>query len=204
MSDWRVDETPGGLRLSQVIRRALGSEELTWADLLYRKLARVQVYAIYFPSRFDLAADATAKNALESFGRQTAASTSVNFWDPTDPEFSRALTFFDVESPPALVLAKGLLADVKGSAYLDKDSLYTITITDRMVLGDREQLASAINSAHEVLVRGDPKEMAQYVRDRAVTSLLTAITRLAGGLRDEILRCKPKIGLPGGISIQLG
>jgi hypothetical protein len=185
-----------------VVRRQLASEELTWADLLRFKLSRVAVYALYFPSRFDLPVDVAARGALEVFGKQTGGSTSVNFWDATDPEFSRALKFFDLEAPPAVVLATGLKP--KAERPPDRADVYAIAISDPAVLGDREQLARAVNSAHEVLVRGDPKEITGYLRQRAAGSLLTAIARIAGRLRDEVLRFKPKFQLPGGVSIQVG
>ena len=51
---WRLQDTPDGLRLNRVVRRALGSAALTWGDLLASRLSQVQVYALYFPSRFDL------------------------------------------------------------------------------------------------------------------------------------------------------
>ena len=48
MNAWQVEETPEGLKLARPTRRTFGSERFTWADLLYRKLALVQVYVIYF------------------------------------------------------------------------------------------------------------------------------------------------------------
>ena len=202
MATWKVEDSAGGLRLSPVTRRGLGSRELTWADLLHLELSAVRVYSLYFPSRFDLEVDSAAKAALESFGRQTGVDTSVDFWDPTDPEFSRALSFFDLGAPPALVLAAGLKSE--GKRELDRANIYAIAITDSKVLSDRERLASAVNSAHEVLVRGDPQEIAGYVRGRAVVSLIAAIGRISERLRDEFLRFKPKFQLPGGISVQVG
>ena len=91
MTEWRVEELPGGLRLTPVSRRGLGSEELTWADLLYFQLAASTVLLLYFPSRFGLEVDTLAHEALTVFARATGTDTLVNFWDPTDPEFSRAL-----------------------------------------------------------------------------------------------------------------
>ena len=204
---WRVEDTATGVRLSPVPGlgspvRGLGSAELTWADLLLSKLSTTRVYALDFTSRFDIPVDAAARGALESFGRQTGKGTSVDIWDPTDPEFSRALAFFDLEAPPALVLAIGLRA--KPRRDLDREDLYAIAITDPQTLGDRERLASAVNAAHEVLVRGDPKEITGLVRQRAVSSLLATVGRLAERVRDEILKFKPKFQLPGGVSVQVG
>src|SRR4051794_18713606 len=107
MSSWRLEEGSEGLRLAPVVQRTLGSEEFTWADLLYRRLSTVQVFVLCFPSRFDLLSDAVAKTSLQAFGQRTGPGTSINFWDPTDPEFSRALAIFDVTAPPATVLVGG-------------------------------------------------------------------------------------------------
>jgi hypothetical protein len=202
VSEWRIEETSNGLRLAPIIRRKLGAEDLTWADLLHSRISSVQVYVLYFPSRFDLDVDAAAKSALESFGRLTGLSTSVSFWDPTDPEFSQALAFFDMKAPPALVLVRGLKAN--GRRTLARADLYAIAITDPQTLCNRERLAAAVNSAHEVLVGGDPKEIAGYVRERAAVSLLAALGRIGGALRDQIVKCKPEFQLPGGIAISLG
>lgn len=202
MKEWRVDEGPNGLRLSSVTRRALGAEQLTWADLLLTRLSAVQVYVLYFPSRFDLELDSAVQAALRIFGRQTGPGTSVNFWDPADPEFSRALAFFSVDAPPALVLATGLKA--RGRRRLARGDLYAIIVADPKVLGDREHLAAAVNGTHEVLLRGDPGEIARHVRERAASSLLATIGSIAERLRDELVRLKPRFQLPGGVSIQVG
>lgn len=202
MKAWRVEVGPNGLRLTPVTRRALGPERLTWSDLLLTRLSTVQVYVLYFPSRFDLELDAAAQSALQAFGRQTGPGTSVNFWDPADPEFSRALAFFSVDSPPALVLAAGLKA--RGRRRLDPANLYAIVIVDQKVLGDRERLAAAVNGTHEVLLRGDASEISRHVRERAASSLLATVGSIAERLRDELLRLKPKFQLPGGVSIQVG
>jgi hypothetical protein len=200
---WRVSRAGSGLRLERVVRRALGSSEFTWADLLVRELAQVRVYAIYFPSRFDLAVDTTASAALTAFGQRTGAGTSVNFWDPGDAEFSRALSFFGLSSPPALVFATGLM--VQGARAFGCDpNVYSIAVTDPEVLGDRERLAAAANTVHEVIARGNPDDIARYVRSQDNASLLDALGRVAAAVRDEILRLKPKVGLPGGFAVQLG
>jgi hypothetical protein len=202
MPAWTVNESDDGLRLASVPVRSLGSSEFTWADLLFFKLSGAQVYTLYFPSRFDLAFDGTVKTNLTTFGQQTGKGTSVNFWDPTDPEFSRALTFFDLEAPPAVVLASGMR--VKGKKTLDRAHMYAISFTDRRILEDRERLADAVNTAHEVLVRGDPAEIAGYVRQRAAASVLDAMGRIGAAVRDQILKLKPKVQIPGGASLQLG
>ena len=202
MTEWRVEESPDGLRLAAVTRRGLGSEELTWAELLYLQLAASTVLVLYFPSRFGLSVDTLAHEALTVFARATGTDTLVNFWDPTDPEFSRALALFDVAAPPALVLARGL--KLRGKRTLDRAHLYAISVTEPDVLRDRERLASAVNAAHEVLARGDAAEISGYLRMRAVGSLLQALGRLGGSVADGLVRLKPKVSLPGGPSIQLG
>ena len=53
--------------------------------------------------------------------------------------------------------------------------MYAITIVDPKVLRDRDRLASAVNSAHEVLMRGDAAAIAQYVRNQDRDSLLATI-----------------------------
>jgi hypothetical protein len=141
------------------------------------------VYVIYFPSRFDLPVDAKATAALRSFGERTGSGTSVNVWDPTDPEFSRALHLFGVISPPGVVLAGGSKRVPTSSHPLDPGDLYAISFTDPFVLEDAERLASAVNSAHEVLARGDPREITRYVRAQAASALLTTLGNIASGLR---------------------
>jgi hypothetical protein len=204
LSNWRVEESAGGLRLSRRVVRSLGSEEYTWADLLYQHLASVQVYVLYFPSRFDLPVDTDVHTALTTFGQQIGTRTSVNFWDAADPEFGTALAFFQLTAPPALVLATGRARTGRKSAVPEPDNLFSIAITDSGILADREQLASAVNSAHDVLLRGDRREITNYVRTHDVQKLLEALATIAGTLRDEFLKFRPKVGLPGGISLQLG
>jgi hypothetical protein len=82
--------------------------------------------------------------------------------------------------------------------------MYAISFTDRRILEDRERLADAVNTAHEVLVRGDPAEIAGYVRQRAAASVLDAMGRIGAAVRDQILKLKPKVQIPGGASLQLG
>ena len=202
MTEWRVEESPEGLRLAPVTRRSLGSEELTWADLLYFQLAASTVFVLYFPSRFGLEVDTLAHQALTTFASATGTDTLVNFWDPTDPEFSRALALFDVASPPALVLARGL--KLRGTRTLDRANLYAISVSEPNVLADRDRPAAAVNAAHEVLARGDPAEISGYLRLRAMSSLLQALGRLGSSVADGLIRLKPKVSLPGGPSIQLG
>ena len=204
MNAWQVEETPEGLKLARPTRRAFGSEHFSWADLLYQKLAPVQVYVIYFPSRFNLDMDTTVMKALRTFGDNTGPGTSVNFWDPKDPEFGKALELFHLQSPPALVLATGLKVQGIEPYGPDKAHLYTITITNHEVLSNQEQLAAAVNTSHDILVRGNPKEITAYIRKNALQSLLEVIARIAGGVRDEILKFKPTFTLPGGVSIQVG
>jgi hypothetical protein len=198
---WRLRRTPTGLRLGQL--RSFGTDAFTWADLLRGPLGPVRVYALYFPSRFDLPVDAAATESLRVFGRATSANTSVDFWDPQDEHFSVALELFGLRSPPALVLTTGLQAQRPADADRS-DSLYCMSFADATVLGDRERLASAVNIAHEVLMRCDSKELAGYIRGRKIRALLTAIGRGAGAVQSELIKLHPKFGLPGGFSIELG
>ena len=143
--------------------------------------------------------------ALATFGNLTGVATSVNFWDPTDPEFVQALALFDVQAPPALVLAGGVRPERKADPPpLDPADLYAICITEPTVLGDATRLAAAVNSAHEVLMRGNPKEITGYLRQQAAASLLAAVGRIASEVRDQILALRPKFLLPGGASLQIG
>ena len=195
MVRWRLRQTESGLRLGRL--RHLGSGAFTWADLLASTLGDVQVYVLYFPSRFRLPVDATVAESLRHFGLATPRTTSVNLWDPTDEHFSAALGLFGLRNPPALVLITGLPND---AAELP----YCISFSDPEVLGDRASLASAVNIAHEVLTRLDRAEVASYIRGQKIKALLTAIGRSAGTFRDEVVRLHPKFSLPGGFSIELG
>ena len=163
----------------------------------------MRVFVLYFPSRFDLAADQHAEESLRAFGEQTGATTSVNFWDSTDAQFEHALAMFDVKTPPALVVASGTSSD-PGDVPADRDKLYSIVFTDTAVLSDRARLAEAVNTAQQVLMRGDQAEIAGYLRARAASQVLSAVGSIAGELRDGLLRLRPKLGLPGGVSIQIG
>jgi len=204
MTGWRVDATESGLRLAPVVRRALGSEELSSAELLYTQLSSAKAFCLYFPSRFDLRVDDAATQALRVFGTRTSADTLVDFWDPTDPEFSRALALFGVNAPPALILMAGLR--LKGATITGPDGaqLYSISITDPAVLADPERLAHATNAAYEVVVRGDPGQIAGFLRKRAAVALLEEIGRLSKNARDQLVLLKPKFGLPGGLSVEIG
>jgi hypothetical protein len=201
---WRLRRTETGLRLGQV--RSFGTEKFTWADLLRVPLAAVRVYALYFPSRFDLPVDAAASESLRLFGDATSERTSVDFWDPRDLHYSEALGLFGLRNPPALVLATGLQvhAAEAADAPVRPELLYCIAFADPAVLSDRPRMAAAVNIAHEILVRCDSKEIASYVRGRKVTALLAAIGRGAGVARDELVKLHPTFGLPGGFSVELG
>lgn len=181
----------------------MGSGKFTWADLLGDGLADVHMFALYFPSRFDLPVDAAATEALRAFGAATPKSTSVDFWDPTDEHFSVALDLFGLRTPPAMVLVTGLREHASGGAG-EADSLYCISLSDTAILSDRAKLASAVNIVYEVLVRCDRAEIVSYIRGRKIKDLLAAIGRGAGAVRDEIIRLHPKFSLPGGFSIELG
>jgi hypothetical protein len=204
MTSWRVDKGPSGLRLAPVVRRALGSEAMTWTELLYGELNAVHVYCLYFPSRFDLPVDGVATESLRTFAAHTGTDTMVDLWDPTDPEFGQALALFGLDAPPALVFVAGLR--LKGALLTSPQgtNLYAIAIHDAAVLGDRERLAAATNAAHEVVRRSDPRELAGYLRKQSATALLEGLGKLSGGVGEQILRLKPKFMLPGGISLQLG
>ncbi len=203
MPTWRLENNEDSLRLSPVTYRGLGSQAQTWADLFARQLEDVRVFVLFFPSRFDTETDAVAMDTLRSFGTHTGAATSVRFWDPTDDEFSRALALFDMKAPPALVLIPGV--QLKGVLADSGDlNVYSLTITDEAILANRAQLERAVNTAHEVVLRGDPAELSTYTRRRAAASILGAIGQISAALRDELIKLKPKISLPGGVGIQIG
>lgn len=204
MKRWKLVETDGGLRMVEVALRAMGEERFTWAHLLYGKLGHVKVGVFFFPSRFETEADKKTIDALRAFGRNTAATTSVNVWDTTDPAFEHALELFGLKTVPAVVLATGLEVDGLEPRGPDKTSLYSITPDISSALSDPARFQSAINSAHEVLVRSDPKEIAACIKAQAPGSIVSAIGKIAARIRDEILKWKPKFGLPGGVSVQVG
>jgi hypothetical protein len=162
------------------------------------------VYVVYFPSRFNLAVDKTVIDTLRTFGTNTGPSTSVNVWDTRDPNFGKALELFDIQSPPALVLATGLqLKDIDPRGP-NKANFYTITITNVDVLSSSDKLPRSLNIAHDILVRGNPKEITSHLRTNALHSLLQTIAKVARVASDEIVKLKPKFQLPDGSSIQLG
>ena len=202
MEKWTVEETNGELRLAPL--RSLGSDRFTWAHLLYGRLGQVQVYIIYFPSRFDLAVDTTVIDTLRTFGTNTGSSTSVNVWDTRDPNFGKALDLFSIKSPPAMVFATGLQLKDIDPLGPDKANIYTLTITRMDVLSNSDELPRSINIAHDILVRGNPKEITSYLRTNALHSLLQVIANVARVASDEIIKLKPKFQLPDGSSIQLG
>jgi hypothetical protein len=201
-STWAVQSTSTGLRLVSVSVRAVGSTALTWASLLNTRLSNVRVYVVYFPSRFDLDVDANAAAALNTFARQTSDQTSVNTWDPTDPNMDEALALFDITRSPALVLATGLKKH--GKQLRNLTSLYAVTITDPAVLADHEKLARVVNSAHEVLMCGDADAIARYLRTRDRESILASVASFGHYLIEQAATLHPKLQLPGGVSLQLG
>ncbi|MGE3799090.1 MAG: hypothetical protein AB7G88_14770, partial [Thermomicrobiales bacterium] len=156
MGTWQVLEGDNGLRMDEVRTRAPGSDKLTWAGLFGTFLEPVRAYVLYFPSRFELPVDEVATKALSAFGRNTPASTSVNFWDGTDPEFGRVLALFRVESPPVLVFAAGGQLQAVAQGALDPGQLWAAVLTDQGVLSDQARLAPAANALHELVVRSDP------------------------------------------------
>lgn len=205
METWRLEETDNGLRLKQEDkRREKGSERFTWAELLYGKLALVKVYAIYFPSRFDLPVDNQAMDALKVFGKNTGPDTSVNFWDTTDPEFIKALELFKLNTIPALVLARGLKFNNMVPQGPTKADLYTIVIADTDLLSKSERLAYAVNAAHQILIGSNPQEISNYIHTQNAKALLESIGKIASSLLKEIRKFKLTFQLPGGVSLQLG
>jgi hypothetical protein len=205
---WDIEQRDSIMRLRPrslpSTQRAMGSERFTWADLLYEQLRPVQVFVLYFPSRFDRGVDAQVRGTLEVFGRETPPSTSVNFWDTTDPDYSSALAFFHLPSPPALVLATGQVVARGRRPARDVEHLYSIALTDPQLLGDKERLVAAINRVHEVLIRADRGEITRYLVAQDAEHLLALLGRLGSGLVDVLVKLKPKLALPGGSSIQLG
>jgi len=204
MSKWQVQEGDSGLRLEKESTRAPGSDKLTWVDLFGTFLKPVEAYVLYFPSRFDLPVDEAAWKSLTAFGRNTPATTSVNSWDGADPEFGRVLALFTDDAPPALVFAAGGKLQAVAERTVDPSQLWAAVLTDQSVLSDPVQLAPAANALHELVVGSDPAQIANYVREQKKDALLEAIGQKAGSVRDQILKLKPKLMLPGGISIQLG
>ena len=202
IAKWSVEEINGVLRLAPL--RALGLDRFTWAHLLYGRLSQVQVYVLYFPSRFDLSVDKTAIDTLRTFGTNTGPGTSVDIWDTKDPNFGKALELFDIKSPPALVLVTGLQLKEIDPLGPDKANIYTLTITNMDVLGSSDKLPLSINIAYDILVRGNPREITSYLRTNALHTLLQVIAKVAGVASDEIVKLKPKFQLPDGSSIQLG
>jgi hypothetical protein len=204
MNNWKLIESATGLRMEPAALRAMGDEQFTWAHLLYGKLGNVRVGIFYFPSRFNTAADNAVIEALRSFGQNTGTATSVNIWDTTDPAFDHALELFDLKTVPAVVLATGLLVDGIQPRGPDKTPLYSVVLNDAALLSNAARFQAAVNGAHEVLTCSNPKEIAGYIRSRKAASILDAIGKVAAHVRDEILKWKPKFGLPGGVSVQVG
>jgi hypothetical protein len=202
--NWKFVETDKGARMEQAALRAMGEEQFTWAHLLYGKLATVRVGLFYFPSRFDTDTDRAVIEALRAFGQNTGADTSVNIWDPTDPAFEHALELFGLKAVPAVVLVTGLQVPGLQPRGPTETPLYSIIVDQPGVLSDAGPFQSVINSAHEVLVRANPKEIAAYIRAQKAGSILSAIGKIASHLREEILKWKLKLGLPGGVSVQIG
>jgi len=204
VKNWELVEGSEGLKMVSKPLRAMGDEEFTWAHLLYGKLGTVELGVFYFPSRFDTDVDESVIKALRTFGNNSGAATSVNIWDTKDPAFDQALSLFNLKTVPAVVLATGL--EVKGMQQRGpvKTPLYSIILSDPATLSDITQFQTAINSAHEVLARSDPKEITGDLRAQTPNAILEAIGKIGAKIRDEILKWKPKFGLPGGVSVQVG
>jgi hypothetical protein len=206
MGAWSLGGQSDGLRLIKPtdVRRSFGDETFTWAKLIYAKLAPIQVFVLYFPSRFDLPLDKSCADLLRAFGKNTPEKTSVNFWDPQDENLAEALKLFDLATPPAVVLATGLELNGIEPQGPDNSDLYSISYSDKTVLADTDRFVSAVNLAHEVLLKGDPKEIAALIRKQNVGGLLAAIAQIASAVRDQLVLLKPKLGLPGGVSLSVG
>ena len=204
MKSWKLAGDDLAIRMEAVSLRAMGEEEFTWAHLLYGKLGAVKIGIFFFPSRFDNATDKTVVDSLRAFGRNTGADTSVNIWDPKDPDFEQAMSLFGLKTVPAVLLATGLKVDGMTPRGPAKTPLYSITLNDLSVLSEAAKLQAAVNDVHEILIRSDPKEIASYIRADRASDILEAIGKVAGRIRDQILKWKPKFGLPGGVSIQVG
>jgi|SRR5215469_6197803 len=204
MAQWKLVESTEGLRIEASEVRAMGEEGFTWAHLLYGKLGSVEVGLFYFPSRFDSAVDQSIIEELRTFGGNTGASISVNIWDPKDPQLQQALALLGLKTVPAVVLASGLKIagmEPRGPA---KTPLYSIVFDDSALLSDTKQFQTAVNAATDVLSRSNPKEITGYIRMQKAKDILGAIGKIAAAVRDEILRWKPKFGIPGGASVQVG
>jgi hypothetical protein len=140
--------------------------------------------------------------ALRTFGDNTSVRTSVDFWDPTDENFGDALALFGLRQPPALVLATGLYGLEKSDT--GRDGIFSITFEAEQTLGDRATLAAAVNTAHEILMRADRREVVGHLRKRKAKSVLGAFGRAGNAVLEQLLRLSPKIGLPDGTSVELG
>jgi hypothetical protein len=53
-------------------------------------------------------------------------------------------------------------------------------------------------------MRGDAREITRYLRARSAISVLDAIGRISNSVLNVVLKLKPKLGLPGGVSLQVG
>ncbi len=201
MAGWYLGGTAGARRL--VSLRTLGQRQFTWADLLSNTLAGVEVCVVYFPSRFDRPVDGSTMDLLTAFGNNTSSRTSVNFWDPKDEQFEQALALFDLAGPPAIVMVNGRVLASAATEGRDETGRYSITFADD-ALRDEERLIAGVNAANQVLVRGDPQRIASLIRKRDTQGLLTVIGGIAMAVRDQLVALKPKLGLPGGLSIGIG
>jgi hypothetical protein len=201
---WKLVDDRGMVRMEAAPMRAMGDEQFTWAHLLYGRLGNVKIGIFYFPSRFDTAVDRSVIQALHAFGQNSGASTSINIWDTKDPEFEQALELFGLKAIPGVVLATGLQVDGMHPRGPGNTPLYSIALTDAAVLSDGAQFEAAVNGAYRVLERSDPQEITGYIKAQTPNAILAAVGKIAASIRDEILKWKPKFGLPGGVSIQVG
>jgi hypothetical protein len=109
----------------------------------------------------------------------------------------------DFAEPPAVVLAGGSELTLASQAAEDPD-LYFIALTEPNLFTDRQRFAEAVGVAHQLLMTGDSREIADFIRGRSLRGLLEAIGRVAAQVRDQLVLLKPTLGLPGGVSLKLG
>lgn len=185
-------------------QRSFGSRELTWSQLLFPRLRDVHVFVLFFASRFDTKLDHVVREMLRTFGEQTPPNTSVNFWDPRDPQFDAALRLFDKGTAPAVVLVTDLALEGVEPAGPDYSHFYSIVLTKSAVLENRERLAEAVGHAHTVLLHGDPKEIVGFIRSQRRRELIAAVGSALGSFGSALLLLHPRFGLPGGMSVEIG
>lgn len=203
MNEWTLVKTESGICMKESKRRSNGSKKFTWANLIYKKLASVEVFIIYFPSRFELEVDDTVKKIITKFGENTGATTSVNIWDVKDPKFSKALLMFNLKTPPALVIASGLKAHNSEPYGPDRANIYSIAIDDTNLLGNPEKLMPTLSYFHEVIAKGNSKEISACIRKKSVDSFLVHARSIVGGFKNAVSGISIKMQLPDGSVLEV-